>query len=533
MAPTLFTLLEVTSPISVALAALGSLLILYLANRFVFDTGYPPGIPLVREPVGAKRFSLRTRLAYYTDCERLFHDAYHDYSKHGKPVVIPGIGYRKEVILPPSSIRWILSQPEEKLGVGQAAAEVDQIAWSMGDDRYCMDPWQGLLVKNGLNPLLESISESLNEELIHAFERHFGLDTENWTEVDLLSTVRMVVAQAANGFIVGRPLCRDEEFLTTCLAINDKLVLNAATTGISPAWLRPIIGPIINWPLRATFRKLRAWFSPLLQMRIEKLNSSQDVPDSERPRDLLQMMVQYAEENRPQELRDIDVMMKRVCSANFGAIHQTAIQVTNLFLNILGSDAQFNTISALRDEALGVLHSDDKASWTKAKINKMIKADSVARETLRLHSFGHRVIFRKVLVDGVATPDGHRIPKGTTVSILTRPAQTDPETFEDALSFDPFRFSRLGETETKGPVKLVSTSADYLPFGHGKHACPGRFLVDFEFKIIMAFVTTHYDLKFPKDQNNGQRPENFWVTEVFFPPKGVRICVKRRKPADT
>ena len=39
--------------------------------------------------------------------------------------------------------------------------------------------------------------------------------------------------------------------------------------------------------------------------------------------------------------------------------------------------------------------------------------------------------------------------------------------------FDGFRFSRLRE---KDPTKyqMVSTDFDYIQFGHGHHACPGR-----------------------------------------------------------
>lgn len=37
---------------------------------------YPADLPRIREPKGRTTFSLRTRLAYYTDAEALFRDAY-------------------------------------------------------------------------------------------------------------------------------------------------------------------------------------------------------------------------------------------------------------------------------------------------------------------------------------------------------------------------------------------------------------------------------------------------------------------------
>jgi cytochrome P450 len=51
------------------------------------------------------------------------------------------------------------------------------------------------------------------------------------------------------------------------------------------------------------------------------------------------------------------------------------------------------------------------------------------------------------------------------------------EIYPDPEVFDGFRFSKLRESEESGSAKfqVVTTSLDYLPFGHGRHACPGRF----------------------------------------------------------
>jgi cytochrome P450 len=213
-------------------------------------------------------------------------------------------------------------------------------------------------------------------------------------------------------------------------------------------------------------------------------------------------------------------------------MHQTSIQVVNVLLNIIGSDAEFNTISVLREEISRVLGGTP--SWTKAKVAQMTRADSVARETLRLDSFGGRAVMRKVLVDGLVTEDGTALPKGAMISFLGRPAQVDATKFDNPLEFDPFRFSRQREAAADehgkpgcGHLSFVSTSPEHLPFGHGKHACPGRFLVDFELKMIISYVLINYDVKFPPEYG-GQRPENRWRAEANFPPDGARILIKRR-----
>ncbi len=132
-------------------------------------------------------------------------------------------------------------------------------------------------------------------------------------------------------------------------------------------------------------------------------------------------------------------------------------------------------------------------------------------------------------------PTGQHLPKGTVISFLGRPAQVDPELLEDAAKFDPFRFSRMREmaqsrNENIPAVSLVTTSAEFLLFGHGKHACPGRFLVEFELKMILAYVLQNYHLTFPPDYEE-KRPANIWLAEAVMPPPGARIRVKRRAMA--
>lgn len=59
---------------------IGSIIVLfiliYLAERLFFEIPCPEYVPLIREPAGARRFSWQTRLAFYTNCRDIFHEAY-------------------------------------------------------------------------------------------------------------------------------------------------------------------------------------------------------------------------------------------------------------------------------------------------------------------------------------------------------------------------------------------------------------------------------------------------------------------------
>lgn len=123
-------------------------------------------------------------------------------------MLVPGVGFRNETILPQSAIKWLLAQPESSLSPSQATAEISQLGYSLGEDKYANDIWPGLLARLKTNTVLGRFCGDMNEELQRAFDLRFGTDENNWKEIDLFRTVQMVVAQAASRFTVGLPLCQ-------------------------------------------------------------------------------------------------------------------------------------------------------------------------------------------------------------------------------------------------------------------------------------------------------------------------------------
>ncbi len=77
---------------------------------------------------------------------------------------------------------------------------------------------------------------------------------------------------------------------------------------------------------------------------------------------------------------------------------------------------------------------------------------------------------RKALVD-LTLSDGTLIPAGTICAAAAVPTHTDSENYTNPDIFDPFRFSEMREEEGESTKhQFVSTSADYISCGHGKHA---------------------------------------------------------------
>lgn len=303
-----------------------------------------------------------------------------------------------------------------------------------------------------------------------------------------------------------------------------------------PTLVMPIAGRIASLPVKRKLSKFRELISPIYNARVQQIVSNtegekekDDTADA--PYDHLQLILEFAQQKRPSEFNSLHEIANRIVVSNFGGIHQSAIHLGMMVLDLLDSNPEFNTISALREEFERAIYSDgDPNKWTKAKLANLIKTDSLGRETMRLHTFAGRSVFRKVLVDNLRTPgpDSVILPKGTMFSLLSKAPHLDEETYEDPLKFDPFRFSRMRETPGQPSVSFVTASMDYLPFGHGKHACPGRFILDFELKMFFCYFLRNYDVEWPGEYG-GKRPPNYYLTEACFPPKGARMRIRKRE----
>lgn len=104
--------------------------------------------------------------------------------------------------------------------------------------------------------------------------------------------------------------------------------------------------------------------------------------------------------------------------------------------------------------------------------------------------------------------------------------------------FDPFRFYDLRMAAEKSDpstskgfgsgsnLQLTSTSANSLPWGYGKAACPGRFFASAHMKLWVAMLIRRYDFQFVGGV--GRRPENVFVDERTWPSMEIELEFRRK-----
>lgn len=102
---------------------------------------------------------------------------------------------------------------------------------------------------------------------------------------------------------------------------------------------------------------------------------------------------------------------------------------------------------------------------------------------------------RRVALKEVKLSDGTVIPKNGMLAVSAHKLWDD-DTYENAAAWDGYRFYKMREDpERQTKAQLVTTAPENLAFGHGKHACPGRFFAANEVKIALIYLLLRYDWK--------------------------------------
>lgn len=240
------------------------------------------------------------------------------------------------------------------------------------------------------------------------------------------------------------------------------------------------------------------------------------------------------------KLEELDPLRisQRLMILNFAAIHTTTLTATNLIFDLFSADPALGVIEGIREEVTRV-YMECNGVWSKAAVAKLIRTDSAIRESMRVSGFFTTGLLHKVMAkDGLWNKEqGFWLPQGSMVGMNLYNPMHDPATFPEPQTYDAFRFSRRRETYDALPadqqdakkelelrkLSMVTTGYTHNGFGHGKHACPGRFFVAQELKMIIAYVLMNYDVEMLKE-----RPSNFWFGSVILPPTKAKLRLKRR-----
>lgn len=73
-------------------------------------------------------------------------------------------------------------------------------------------------------------------------------------------------------------------------------------------------------------------------------------------------------------------------------------------------------------------------------------------------------------------------------------------------------------------IHPLTTWQKFLGFGHGRHACPGRFFASQEMKLMLAHIVMTYDVRV-----KGERLPNVDFKTTTVPDSKMELQVKLRQ----
>uniref|UniRef100_A0A8H7Y572 Cytochrome P450 n=1 Tax=Psilocybe cubensis TaxID=181762 RepID=A0A8H7Y572_PSICU len=369
--------------------------------------------------------------------------------------------------------------------------------------------------------LIPSIKEEVALVLNSAIPATKSEVSMEWQELDAIPLVARITTKVVNRTMLGLSLTRDEQY--------EQISMDQAREvyGYYLNTILPILPRFMSRFARAMSitnrrrRRLRSMIISSIRQKKEAFQHSNQEVNEERLQDALSWTLSDA--SNQMSVEDI--------ACQFLNLSITASQtITMTFGHVLYHLAANPKFAApLRKEVEQIVARE---GWNKHSLDRMLKVDSFVKESMRMSNISSVSMTRKIL-SPFTLPDGTQLPTGTIIAAASRARHMDPAIYNTPDTFDGLRFSKLHEQrygdDCSGsglPFQLVTTTTDYLVWGYGRHACPGRFFVAVTLKMMLAYVVLHYDVRF----ENGTRPRDFIAGTNYLPDPDAKILFRKRKP---
>ncbi|KAK4247459.1 cytochrome P450 [Corynascus novoguineensis] len=426
-------------------------------------------IPLVGQELGGDE---KRRQAYLFKAADLYREGYNKFDV---------------VVVPPKFLSELRKLPDDVVDFDEAIA---QTMYAKYTKLLVGQPLIPHTIKASLTPALVRLNSTISSEVQLSIDQELP-PCDDWTSVNINQKLLRIVALVSGRVFIGEELSRSEEYLDAAINYTVELMEARRAVDEMAPWKRPFLANRLPQVKRLDERLAQAdrFLRPVVASR-------RQLPDSERPDDMLQWIMSGQEKFRQYSTEELARLQLGI---SFAAIHTTSVTATNVFYNLA---AYPHYLPELRDEVRTVLAEHDGV-FTSAALQAMKKVDSFVKETMRLYPAG-LVGFQRKVTKTFSLSNGQIIPAGVVIQVPSDAIARDPEVFPNADQFDPWRFSRLreearnaGKAEAAAQHQFVSVNPEVLTFGYGRHACPGRFFAANEIKMIIANFILTYDMKLP------------------------------------
>ncbi|PNS17537.1 Ent-kaurene oxidase [Sphaceloma murrayae] len=370
------------------------------------------------------------------------------------------------------------------------------------------------VVRVKLTQSLSLVTNDLVDECTKSFHDLIGEDSQ-WHVVPIKDNILDIVARLSSRVFLGEDLAHNQRWLE----IAKDYTIDSFAAAFELRLIPGIIRPFVHWVLprcrrlRANVRDAEKLIMPEVQKRIERVRKAHEA--GVKPPKMSDTIGWMYEVSRGRKVNYVHGQL----SLSLAAIHTTAETTTQAILDL----CQYPELQEqLRQEAVDVL---SKEGWAKTSLYKLKLMDSFLKESQRTNAMSWHSMNRYVDKD-ITLSDGTFLPKGSRF-MVSADTYINPTLYPEPEKFRIDRFLSLrNQPGQENNWQFVTTSANHMTFGHGQHACPGRFFASNEIKIAMCFFLLKYDMKLCEGE--GRPPSLEFEGSNLSNPK-AKIQIRRRQ----
>ena len=211
------------------------------------------------------------------------------------------------------------------------------------------------------------------------------------------------------------------------------------------------------------------------------------------------------------------VIVARMMVLNFVQSYTNLVTMTNLVFDLISlPEGDFeNMVADLRAEIKREMDKGD--GFSHDFFQRLDLMDSLIRESIRYNPIGETGLERAVGKKGGFTfSNGVHVPQGALLAAPIKAYQRDEAAYPGG--FNP----RRSMADPEHP-KLTDISPNFLNFGLGRGACPGRFFTSNLLKLTLTHLLLDYDFV-----RLEERPENVRKVTLDEPCGRHLITLKKR-----
>lgn len=373
------------------------------------------------------------------------------------------------------------------------------------------------------------LTDVVVKEADESIRDHLG-ESPEWETYLLKDKILDVISRISSTIFLGKELAQNREWLHLAKQNAIDTFIAAYTLHMIPGILRPVLQWVLpgNRNIRKHLRNARRIIEPEVKKRLQAAEEAERKGEKlPKSMDAFSWMMEVAKG------RKIDFVGGQMF-LSLAAFHTTTEATARALVQLCETP---EIVGPLREEMVRVLRED---GWAKTTLYKMKLLDSFLKEVQRTNQAVMTNMMRYVK-STTELSDGTVLPAGAMI-MIDDGAVRDAEIYEDPEKFDAHRYLRKRERAgEENRHQFVTTSPDNLAFGHGQHACPGRwrlprfrheltcagrFFASTEMKVLFCFILLRYDLRYVP----GADPPKYTRFEhhVAAPPD-LKVQFRRRK----